>query len=97
MILGLICARKGSKRLPDKNLRKINNKTLLSHTIEHARKINIIDKIILSTDCPTIAEEGQICGAEVPFMRPEELAKDDTEWKVWQHALNWLKLEKLVH
>ena len=61
------------------------------------QKINIIDKIILSTDCPIIAEEGQKCGAEVPFMRPEELAKDDTpEWKVWQHALNFfLKLEKI--
>ena len=98
MILSLICARKGSKRLPDKNLRKINNKTLLSHSIEHAKETNIIDKIILSTDCPIIAEEGQICGAEVPFMRPEALAKDDTpEWKVWQHALNYLKLKKLVH
>ena len=96
MILGLICARKGSKRLPNKNLRKINNKTLLSHTIEHAKDTNIIDKIILSTDCPIIAEEGQICGAEVPFIRPEALAKDDTpEWKVWQHALNFLKLEKI--
>ncbi len=96
MILSLICARKGSKRLPNKNLRKINNKSLLSHSIEHAKDTNLIDKIILSTDCPIIAEEGQKYGAEVPFMRPVALAKDDTpEWKVWQHALNFLKLEKI--
>ena len=52
MILSLICARKGSKRLSNKNLRKINDKTLLSHSIKHAKDTNIIDKIV--NDCERI-------------------------------------------
>tara|TARA_A100001015_G_C15020690_1_gene727836 strand:- start:203 stop:907 length:705 start_codon:yes stop_codon:yes gene_type:complete len=88
MIICLICARKGSKRLPRKNLLKIKNKSLLAHSIIHAKSIQEINDVVVSTDCKEIAEEGKMYGAKVPFLRPRSLAKDDTpEWEVWQHAL----------
>ncbi|MDC1280929.1 acylneuraminate cytidylyltransferase family protein [bacterium] len=96
MILSLICARKGSKRLPGKNLIKINNKSLLAHSINHAKSCKNIDEVIISTDCEKIAEEGKKCGAIIPFLRPESLSRDDTpEWKVWQHALQFYNQQKI--
>lgn len=90
MILCLICARKGSKRLPGKNLMKINKKSLLAHTIDHGKSCQSIDEIIISTDCKKIAAEGKKFGAKVPFFRPSSLATDTApEWKVWQHALKF--------
>ena len=90
MNLCLICARKGSKRLPNKNLLKIKNKSLLRHSIEHAMSCPNIDKVVVSTDCPSIADEGKKYGAQVPFLRPKLLSGDKTpEWKVWQHALTF--------
>ena len=96
MISCLICARGGSKRLPGKNLLKINNKSLLAHSISHAQSCKNINELILSTDCVNIANEGKKYGAKVPFLRPEHLAKDNTpEWEVWQHAITNFKLEKI--
>ena len=90
MILCLICARKGSKRLPGKNLMKINDRSLLRHAIDHAKLCQSIDEIIISTDCKKIAAEGKKFGAKVPFLRPDALATDTApEWKVWQHALQF--------
>jgi len=90
MILGLICARKGSKRLPNKNLLKINNKSLLRLSVEQAVSFPNIDEVVVSTDCPNIADEGKKYGAQVPFLRPKSLSNDKApEWKVWQHALNF--------
>ena len=66
MILGLICARKGSKRLPNKNLLKINNKSLLRLSVEQAVSFPNIDEVVVSTDCPNIADEGKKYGAQVP-------------------------------
>lgn len=100
MILGLICARAGSKRLPEKNLKTIQGKSLLALSIDHAKSCKQINKLIVSTDCPKIAAEAEKNGAEIPFMRPKYLAKDDTpEWDVWQHALKFFnnkKIEALV-
>ena len=96
MILGLICARGGSKRLPEKNLKTIQGKSLLALSIEHAKSCKLINKIIVSTDCPRIATEAKKNGAEVPFMRPKYLAKDDTpEWVVWKHALKFYSKKKI--
>ena len=88
MILGLICARKNSKRLPGKNLLKINNKSLLARSVEQGISCKKIDKVIVSTDCPIIAQEGKKYGADIPFLRPSSLALDKTpEWKVWKYTI----------
>jgi len=88
-MLCLICARSGSKGLRNKNILKINNKSLLQITIELAKKIKAIKHIILSTDSKKIAELGKRFGADVPFLRPRFLSTDTaSEWKVWQHAVH---------
>ena len=90
MILCLICARKGSKRLPGKNLKLIDKVSLLARSILHAKSCKSIDEVIVSTDCNDIATEAKKFGARVPFIRPPSLALDDTpEWKVWQHAIKF--------
>lgn len=74
-ILGFIPARGGSRGLPGKNIRPLNGKPLLAHTIEVALRSRI-DRLILSTDSEEIASVGKQAGAEVPFLRPEHLASD---------------------
>ena len=74
--LALIPARGGSKGLKDKNIRLLNNKPLLAYTIEAAKESRIFDRIIVSTDSEKIAVVALKYGAEVPFMRPKELATD---------------------
>ena len=75
-LLALIPARGGSKGLKDKNIRQLNNKPLLAYTIEAAKESRIFDRIIVSTDSEKIAAVALKYGAEVPFMRPKELATD---------------------
>lgn len=77
-MIALIPARGGSKGVPGKNIRYLDGMPLLAHTIGVAHKSAKIDRIILSTDSKEIAEIGIECGAEVPFMRPSELAQDDS-------------------
>ncbi len=90
--LGLICARGGSKGLPGKNIRPLKGRPLIAHAVEHARSVQRIARVIVSTDSPEIARVAEQHGAEVPFMRPGELARDDSpEWKVWQHALAFVE------
>lgn len=86
----LICARSGSKGIKSKNIAKIKNKNLLQITIELAKKVKEIDKIILSTDSLKIAKLGRKYGANVPFIRPKHLSKDNSsEWSVWKHAVKF--------
>jgi CMP-N-acetylneuraminic acid synthetase len=86
-----IFARGGSKGLPNKNIRMLGNKPLIAHAIEVAKKIDRIDRIIVSTDSKEIAEVALTYGAEVPFIRPAELAQDaSSEWLAWRHALQYL-------
>lgn len=88
MVLGLIPARGGSKGIKKKNIRNLLGKPLISYTIECARACSFIDKVVVSTDDSEIAEISRNCRAEVPFMRPQELAKDDTPMlPVMQHAI----------
>jgi CMP-N,N'-diacetyllegionaminic acid synthase len=91
-VLGLIPARGGSKGVPRKNIRPLAGKPLLAYTAEAALKVKSLDKVILSTDDPEIAEVGMQFGLDVPFLRPAELAQDGTPTlPVVQHALNYLK------
>lgn len=90
--VALICARGGSKGLPGKNIKPLAGKPLIGWAIEQARAAQDVTRVIVSTDAPDIAKVAKDAGAEVPFMRPEELARDDSpEWLVWRHALTFLK------
>lgn len=91
-ILGLIPARGGSKGIPRKNIVPLAGKPLLTYTCEAALGSSYIDRVVLSTDDEEIAQIGRSCGVEVPFMRPPELARDDTpSLPVAQHAIEWLR------
>lgn len=77
-VLGVIPARGGSKRLPGKNQLDVGGKPLLAWTIEAARASRYLDRLILTTDDDALAAIARARGCEVPFMRPPELARDDT-------------------
>lgn len=86
-----IFARGGSKGLPGKNVRLLGGKPLIAWSIEHALAVKRIGRVIVSTDSEKIAAVAREYGAEVPFVRPAELARDDSpEWLAWRHALNYL-------
>lgn len=90
-VVAFIFARGGSKGLPGKNIRKLRGKPLIAWSIEQALSVKRIDRVIVSTDSEDIAEVARQYGAEVPFIRPAELARDDSpEWLSWRHALNFL-------
>ena len=90
-VVGIIFARGGSKGVPHKNIRLLNGKPLIAYAIEAALASRLIDKVIISTDDPEIAAISKDFGAEVPFMRPAELAQDDSpEWLAWRHAIQML-------
>jgi CMP-N-acetylneuraminic acid synthetase len=87
-----IFARGGSKGLPGKNIRPLAGKPLIAWSIEHALSVKRIERVIVSTDSEEIASVAKAHGAFVPFMRPTELAADNTpEWLAWRHALNFLR------
>jgi N-acylneuraminate cytidylyltransferase len=88
-ILAIVPARGGSKGLPGKNIRPLLGLPLLAHTLALARLCPEIDQVIVSTDSPEIAKVAADYGAPVPFLRPPELARDDTPmWPVLRHALS---------
>jgi CMP-N-acetylneuraminic acid synthetase len=94
----IIPARKNSKRIKNKNLLKINGKTILSIAITGAKKSSYIDKrnIFVSTDCEIIKKEAEINGAYVPFLRPKFLAKDNTKMNsVLNHFVS--KISKFIN
>lgn len=88
-IIGIIPARGGSKTVPRKNLRLLAGKPLIVWTIEEAQKSEYIDRLILSSEDPEIIAVAKKHGCEVPFIRPAELARDDTPGiEPVIHALN---------
>ena len=85
----VIGARGGSKGLPGKNVRPLLDKPLIAWSIEQAKACPEITRVVVSTDSQVIADVARRFGAEVPFMRPDELASDSAgKWGVWQHALD---------
>jgi len=91
-IVGFIFARGGSKGLPRKNIRLLAGKPLIAYAIDTALSSELIDRVVVSTDDDEIAGIACEYGAEVPFMRPQELARDDSpEWLAWQHAIRMLE------
>jgi len=94
-VLALIPARSGSKSVPDKNIRLFRGIPLLAHSIRHAQMSSLITRTIVSTDSPHYAKIAGEFGAEVPFLRPAELAGDlSTDLEVFEHALDWLQREE---
>ncbi|MDP2946807.1 MAG: acylneuraminate cytidylyltransferase family protein [Nanoarchaeota archaeon] len=75
-ILVIIPARSGSKRIPNKNIRKFLGKPLIAYTLEQALSLEFVERVIVDTDSPKIAKIAKQYGAEVPFLRPAYLAKD---------------------
>ena len=91
-ILGLIPARGSSKGLPRKNIRLLLGKPLIAWTIEQALASKYLDRVVVSTEDKEISDISKKYGAEVPFMRPKELARDKAKGiDVVLHTMNWLK------
>lgn len=91
MRIAVIPARGGSKRIPRKNIRNFCGKPILAWSIEAALNSGFIDRVIVSTDDPEIALVAKAYGAEVPFMRPANLADDYAGTSVVvQHAVQFL-------
>jgi CMP-N-acetylneuraminic acid synthetase len=91
-ILGVITARGGSKGIPGKNIKFLGGKPLIVYTIEAAKKSSLINHLIVSTDDEEIAEVCRKYGAEVPFLRPKELALDTTPHvPVLRHAIEYFE------
>jgi CMP-N-acetylneuraminic acid synthetase len=90
-VLALVPARGGSKGIPDKNIRPLAGRTLLEYAARAASASAVVDRVVLSTDSERVAEEGRRAGLEVPFIRPAELAQDDTPMlPVIDHAVEFL-------
>lgn len=91
-VIGLIPARFGSKRIPNKNSMLLEGHPLLAYSIASAIESGVFEKVVVSTDSPEYAEMARHYGAEVPFLRPRELAADNSRDFDWiYHLLNELK------
>jgi YrbI family 3-deoxy-D-manno-octulosonate 8-phosphate phosphatase len=91
-VLAVVPARGGSKGLPQKNLRKLRGHSLVGWSVVAATDARSVTRTICSTDDEEIAASAKRYGAEVPFLRPAELARDDTlDLPVFQHMLRWLR------
>lgn len=92
-LLALIPARGGSKGLPNKNMLKCAGKPLIEWSISAAKRVNFIDDVLVSTDSEEIAAISKNAAASVPFLRPKELALDDSSMldairHAWENHLN---------
>src|SRR5438477_10293856 len=91
-IVAIIPARGGSKGLPGKNLRLLGGTPLIAHTIAAARRASRVDRVVVSTDDRRIANAARRAGAELPFLRPAELATDTSPTvDAVRHAVEWLE------
>src|SRR3989338_5505807 len=91
-VLGIIPARGGSKGVPRKNIRNLCGNPLIAWTIEEAKKSKLLTRIIVTTEDSEIAKVARAYGAEIPFMRPKELAADlSTDMDFLTHAVDWLR------
>ena len=90
-IVALICARGNSRGIKNKNLLKFKNTTLLGNSIKQASRSRYVNRVIVSTDSDKISREAIRNKAEVPFIRPSKLAKNNSpEIETWRHAIKFL-------
>lgn len=93
-VLCTVCARGGSKGVPNKNIREVGGKPLIAHTIERGRAWDRCTDLIVSTDSKDIADVAEECGGRVPFMRPDRLASDTAaKLPAIQHAHKEMEAE----
>ena len=93
-MLAIIPARGGSKGLPGKNIKRLCGMPLICYSIRAALKSNLIDKVIISTEDKEIASIAENCGAEVPFIRPKNLATDTAmAIDTYLHAVDYISKE----
>ena len=91
-ILAIIPARSGSKGLPGKNTKPLLQHPLLAYSILAAQQSKLINRITVNTDSEQIAGIAKHYNAEIPFIRPAELAEDlSTDLEVFKHQLDWMK------
>ena len=96
-VLYIIPARSGSKRLPNKNIKNMNGKTLLCYSIDVAREVTTDEHICVSTDSEHTKSLVETYGLKVPFLRPSKIATDQaTTNDVISHALEYYKRDKGV-
>lgn len=94
-VLGIIPARGGSKSIPRKNVALVLGQPLIYYTIRSAKQSKLLDAFIVSTDDEEIAGVARSLGADAPFLRPSELARDDSpDLEFMRHALEWLGRER---
>ena len=97
-VLALITARGSSKGLPEKNIKKLCGIPLLAWPIRAAKESKYIDQVIVSTDNHNYADIARSYGADVPFIRPAKLARDDSAtYLVVEHAINYLKAQDEIY
>ena len=97
-VLVIIPARGGSKGIPRKNIRPFAGFPLISFSVAAALQSELVTRTIVTTDDEEIAEVSRRYGAEIPFLRPDELAQDQTtDLPVFQHALTWLAEHEAYH
>jgi N-acylneuraminate cytidylyltransferase/CMP-N,N'-diacetyllegionaminic acid synthase len=90
--LGLVPARGGSKSIPLKNLKLLGGRPLIAWALEAIAASGVVDRTLVTTDDERIAEAARAAGADVPFLRPPELAGDDAPTAAAvEHALRWLE------
>ncbi len=90
-VIAVIPARGGSKSIPGKNIKLFNGHPLIAYSIAAGLKAKMVERVIVSTDDPRIAAVARYYGAEIPFLRPHELAMDGTpDFPVYAHVLEWL-------
>lgn len=93
-VLGVIPARSGSKGISEKNIKPLAGRPLIQYAIECAREVSRIDRTVVSTDSPYIAELAANLGADIPFLRPSDLATDQTPmFDVIEHAVTELEAQ----
>ena len=96
MRIAVIPARGGSKRIPRKNIKLFHGKPMIAYSIEAAKASGCFDKIMVSTDDQDIADIAIKYGAEVPFIRPADIADDyATTMDVIQHAIQWCESQNM--
>lgn len=94
MKLAVLTARGGSKRIPRKNIRPFCGRPMIAWAIDATRRSGLFDQVIVSTDDAEIAETARKFGAEVPFLRPTDLADDHTgTMAVMAHATSWAQAQ----
>jgi CMP-N,N'-diacetyllegionaminic acid synthase len=92
MVYAIIPARSGSKGVPGKNIKLLGGYPLMAYSIAVAKQVKSIDRVIVSTDSQEYANIAKHYGAEVPFLRPADLAKDESgDYDFIHHLLDWMQ------